>query len=66
MENNNKYFLSVSLSSFLFFAESSRPSFLKVITLILIGSAILITSAAIKEAYYWNLKIKKKTFYNKF
>ncbi|XP_055322618.1 uncharacterized protein LOC129578306 isoform X2 [Sitodiplosis mosellana] len=32
--------------------SSGRPSFLKLVTFILIGSAILITSAAIKEAYY--------------
>ncbi|XP_031631573.1 uncharacterized protein LOC116345922 isoform X2 [Contarinia nasturtii] len=32
--------------------SSGRPSFLKLVTLILIGSAILITSAALKEAYY--------------
>lgn len=41
--NSNKHF---------FLESSGRISFLKLITFVLIGSAILITSAAIKEAYY--------------
>lgn len=47
-----KFFLNGALFS-LFYADSSgRPSALKIITFVLIGSAFLITSAAIRQAYY--------------